>query len=108
MEKHGKDSCTGRSRHIDIRNFFVQDRIDKGELEVEHCPTKLMLADYMTKTLQGSQFQLLRYAIMGWKSIEDIIVAIRDSSKERVGNVTENSNNKNKGNTFKEIMLAGV
>ena len=65
MERHGKDSCTGRSRHIDIRHFFVQDRVDKGELEIEHCPTKLMVADYMTKLLQGAQFHLLRYAIMG-------------------------------------------
>ena len=27
MEKNGCNSCTGNSRHIDIRYFFVKDRI---------------------------------------------------------------------------------
>jgi len=26
---NGRDSCTGRSRHIDIRHFFVNDRVKK-------------------------------------------------------------------------------
>ena len=34
MEKNGQESCTGNSRHIDLRYFFVKDRIDKGEIEV--------------------------------------------------------------------------
>ena len=49
METNGRDSCTGRARHINIRHFFVNDRIDEGELTVEYCSTKLMIADYMTK-----------------------------------------------------------
>ena len=28
--KNGRDSCTGNSRHINIRHFFVNDRFDKG------------------------------------------------------------------------------
>ena len=108
MEKNGKDSCTGRSRHINIRHFFVKDRVDKGELEVEYCPTKLMIADYMTKPLQGAHFQLLRYMIMGWKSLDDIIMAIRHSVKERVVNVTESSNHNNEKKTFKEALLRGL
>ena len=35
MERNGRNSCTGNSRHVDIRYFFVQDRIDKGELDVK-------------------------------------------------------------------------
>ena len=26
MEKNGRNSCTGNSRHVDIRYFFVKDR----------------------------------------------------------------------------------
>ena len=65
MLKNGRDSCTGRSRHIDIRHFFVKDRVDKREVDIEYCPTKLMIADYLTKPLQGKQFLLFRELIMG-------------------------------------------
>ena len=45
MLKNGRNSCMVNSRHINIRYFFVQDRVDKGEIKVEYYPTKLMLAD---------------------------------------------------------------
>ena len=84
MLKNGRDSCTGNSRHIDIRHFFVKDRVDKKEIEVEHCPTELMIADYFTKPLQGSLFKLFRDLIMGYKHIEDILKEIAIAAKERV------------------------
>ena len=51
MEKNGRNSCTGNSRHINIRYFFVKDKIDKKELVVEYCPTYLMVADFFSKPL---------------------------------------------------------
>lgn len=69
MEKNGRNSCTGRSRHINIRYFFVKDRVDKGELEIEYCPTLEMLADYYTKPLQGGLFQKFWKVIMGREPI---------------------------------------
>ena len=41
------------------------DRINKGELEVVHCPTKEMLADFHTKPLQGQSFVEFRDIILG-------------------------------------------
>ena len=46
-EKNGRNSCTGNSRHVHVRYFFVKDRVDKGELTIEYCPTSEMLADYL-------------------------------------------------------------
>ena len=66
MLKNGRNSCTGNSRHIDIRYFFVKDRIDKGELRVEYCPSSIMLADFFTKPLQGQLFKKFRDVIMGY------------------------------------------
>jgi len=60
LEKHGKASSSKRTRHINIRYFFVCDRIHNKELSVVYCPTLQMLADHFTKPLQGSQFQILR------------------------------------------------
>ncbi len=34
------------------------------EVAIEWCPTKMMVADFMTKPLQGSQFRNLRDYIM--------------------------------------------
>ena len=82
MLKNGRNSCTGNSRHIDVRYFWVKDRIDKGELTVEYCPTHLMLADYFTKPLQGSQFRKFRDIIMGYKPISTLFDEI--ALKERV------------------------
>ena len=78
LEKNGRNSCTGNSRHINIRYFFIKDRIDKKEVKVEYCPTHLMLADYFTKALRGKQFQLQREYIMGWRPISELLQSIRD------------------------------
>jgi hypothetical protein len=64
LERNGKASSGRRTRHIDIRYFFVTDRINKGELRVEYCPTTDMLADFFTKPLQGSVFRKLRARIL--------------------------------------------
>ena len=92
LEKNGRNSCTGNSRHINIRYFFVKDRIDKKEIKVEYCPTGLMLADYNTKPLMGAKFQEFREYVMGWKNIADLVTSIEQSVriKERVGNTKIN------------------
>ena len=87
MEQNGRNSCTGNSRHINIRYFFVKDRVDKKEMRIQYCPTGLMLADYYTKPLMGSKFQEFRNYIMGWKSIDDLVreINVPNGIKERVG-----------------------
>jgi hypothetical protein len=35
------------------------------EIRIDWCPTKKMVADFMTKLLQGCQFRVLRDYIMG-------------------------------------------
>lgn len=64
LEKNGRRSSTKRTRHINIRYFFVKDRVDSGEVRIVHCPTKEMVADYFTKPLQGALFYKLRDYIM--------------------------------------------
>ena len=68
MEKNGRHSCTGYSRYINIRYFFVKDRVDKDkdESKIEYCPAELMLADYFTKPLQGSLSHKLRNLTRGY------------------------------------------
>ena len=50
-------STAEKTRHINIRYFFVKDRVEAGEIEIKYCPTEHMLADILTKPLQGRAFQ---------------------------------------------------
>ena len=66
IQNNGVLSRRRRSRHIDIRFFFIKDRIEKGE--VAFCGTKEMVADYLTKPLQGEKFRGFRNEILGLNS----------------------------------------
>ena len=76
MDKNGRESCTGNSGNINIRYFFVKDRVYKEEIEVQFCPTHLVIADYLTKPLQGKLFKLFCDLIMGYKHIGGILAYI--------------------------------
>ena len=109
MAKHGRMSCAGRSRHISIKYFWASDRVKQGGIDVHHCPTLKMLADYFTKPLQGKLFHKFCAVIMGWKHMstlweEDLASDKRMNSdmsfKERVGNnVFRENKNVNKKST---------
>ena len=65
MEVNGRNSCTGNSRHVDIRFFFIHDRVRDGKVKVVYCPSEKMVADFFTKPLQGSLFKKFRASVMG-------------------------------------------
>ncbi len=83
LERNGKTSSSKRTKHINVRYYFITDRIAKGEVRVEWCPTKDMIADFMTKPLQGSLFKKFRDVIMGAISTEEMLKTVtRDSATE--------------------------
>ncbi len=55
-----------RSRHIEIRDFWIQERVESGEVRVEHMPTEEMMANILTKPVQGAQFLKERYLLTNW------------------------------------------
>ena len=65
LERNGRASSGKRTRHINIRYYFISDRVNMKEISIDWCPTKKMVADYMSKPLQGSLFRELRDYIMG-------------------------------------------
>jgi hypothetical protein len=54
------NTSNARTRHIRVRYFFIKERIDSNEVRVEHTPTDEMVADILTKPLQGEKFRRLR------------------------------------------------
>ena len=67
--------------HIDIKCFFVKDKVDKYEIQIKYCPIDFMLSDYVMKPLQGSLFRRLRDIIMGYMRINDNLMDYQFSLK---------------------------
>ena len=49
-----------RTKHIDIKYFWVREQVELGEITMTYCPTDKMLADIMTKPLPINTFERLR------------------------------------------------
>ena len=58
--------CSKRSRHIDIRHFWMAEKIADGSIEVVHCPTNAMWANSLTKPVGGAQFAFERQGLTNW------------------------------------------
>ena len=69
LEENGKSSSGKRTRHFDVKYFYITDLIERKEVSIEYCPTEEMVADYMTKPLTGAKFYKFKQHIMnnGWK-----------------------------------------
>ena len=65
LEKNGRTSSGKRTKHINMRYFFITDRIQKGDVSVEWCPTGEMTGDFCTKPTQGALFRRFRDLMMG-------------------------------------------
>ena len=63
IEKFGTVSCK-RTKHMELRYFWISDHVGKGTVTPVYCPTKQMLADVLTKPLQGSLFKAMRDIIL--------------------------------------------
>ena len=79
LDNNGKRSSSKRTRHINIRYYFITDSIMKQEAYMEFFPISDMIGDYFTKALQGSQFRRLRNTVLGIH--EDDIPAYKASGR---------------------------
>ena len=64
--------CSDRTKHIATRHFWTKERVESGELKIRYVPTDHMIADILTKPIQGEQFRTLRDQLLGHVEIYDI------------------------------------
>ena len=64
LQENGCKNAGKRSRHPNMRFFFVTNQKAKGNINIEYCPTDQMKGDYMTKPLNGKKFTGFRQDIM--------------------------------------------
>ena len=65
MELNGKASSGKRTRHFDIKYYYITDLINRKLDQIKYCPTNDMIADYMTKPIVGSKFNMFWKKILG-------------------------------------------
>ncbi len=65
LEANRRASSSKRTRHIEIRYYYVANRVAKGDLRAVWCPTDKMIADFLTKPLQDKAFVKFRDSLMG-------------------------------------------
>ena len=83
LEENGKQSLSKRTRHINIRYFFITDCIKCKEFKIDFCPTDEMWADFLTKPLQGKKFTVMRQVLMNLGSKEQVERQADSAEKEK-------------------------
>ena len=63
--KNGR-SNSEKTRYVDIKCFFLHDRILHGDICVKYMNTKDMIADVLNKLLQGEPFRVLGDKLLNW------------------------------------------
>jgi hypothetical protein len=53
-------SSHSRTKHIDIKHYYINDLVEQGEIKLQWISTEDQLADIFTKTLKTSTFTSLR------------------------------------------------
>ena len=66
---NGRASASQQSRHINIRYFFITDRLDSDNITLRYCQTEHMLADFLSKPLQGGLFREFRDVLAHFSSL---------------------------------------
>ena len=64
LETNGRGSSSKRTRHMNIRYFFVADVQARNQVVVTYCPTDEMIGDFFTKLLGGAKFRRMRNIIL--------------------------------------------
>ena len=64
LKNNGKKSSTKNTKHINVLYYFIKDRVETGDVVIEHCSTEEMLGGNFTKPLQVALFRKFRAEIM--------------------------------------------
>ena len=98
LAENGKTSSSKRTRHLNVRYYFITDQIKKGHVKVAFCPTQDMIADFFTKPLQGSLFVRMRDKILNLPtskiaSVHRSVLEQRETGKNEIDKIAKKRKN---------------
>jgi hypothetical protein len=65
LKTNCRASSSKYTKHIKVKYFFIKDKVDQGEVTIEHYPTGQMWTDINTKPKQGIVYRVFRGHVMG-------------------------------------------
>jgi hypothetical protein len=107
LEVNGRTSAGAKSRHLDIRYFWIKENLETMGIRVRHCRTLQMLGDFFTKPQQGTLFRVMRDVLLGKLPIRAIELLLDrypiHSVEERVGDMRQNGQNTDDKENIRQI-----
>ena len=82
LETNGRMSQSKRTKHIKMKYFFVKDRVDDGDVVIEHLPGDDHWADVLSKPSTGKRFFVDR------SKLQNIAVHWKDESLQSTSDMT--------------------
>ena len=61
---NGSLSSSKRTKHIKASYYFIKDKIEEGEVDMQYCPTEEMWCDMLNKPKSGTPFRKDRAKLM--------------------------------------------
>ena len=58
-----------RSKHIDTKNHFIQEKVDHNSIQLVHTPAAQLAANLLTKALPQVRVERYRQQLLGQKQI---------------------------------------
>lgn len=58
--KQIKDGVMKRSKHVEIKYYFVHEKVEEGQISVHYCPTDEQIGDILTKPLGNTKFEYFK------------------------------------------------
>lgn len=96
LANHGQMSSSKRTKHLKAKCFFIADRVNDGEVTIEHLPIEEMCIDVNTKPNEGKRFRMDRAKLM------NCAIDIQD---ETLSNNTMTTNSNYQSATGKTIVV---
>jgi hypothetical protein len=53
LETNYEASSTKQTKHIKVKYFYIKEKVDSGEINIEHCTMGQMWMDINTNPKQG-------------------------------------------------------
>jgi hypothetical protein len=98
LETNKRASSSKRTRHMNIRYFFVADVQKRQHITIDYCPTDEMIGDFFTKPVGGSKFRRFRNIIMnishdehGPVDVDELMIIHNEKMLKRFDMVLEGS-----------------
>jgi len=108
IENNGQLSMSKKTKHMEIRYFYVKDRVNGNDIKIKYCPTEKMIADFLTKPLQGELFRKFRAVLMGHVHLSEAMLQSMPCKERVERKYNDGTNQANKVVSWSDVVSGKV